>query len=634
MRHFFIIFQLFIIVSCGGGSGSASPPDPPPVDVENQTVISTSLRITSPSSFTVNENQKHVGNVSHDNDKGYSVTYSLGGVDSDSFTVSSNDGLFQFVDLPNYDVKNQYSVTLTAASSIETTIQEITVNVAEINEAPTRIGPSPEYIDLSWTDSIFGGQVATMQASDPNQNTTFIWSLENTNFSADAKHFSINQSTGVITYNGQPYPGDNPLHVRVRVSDGMLSDADELIFRPFKDKQIGNYINGAPGTNYDARGGGSGYGMDMNSAGNIVAIGAPLHNWNGTEYHGHVRVFQYNLVSGWTQLGSDIDGNSNNWGDNVSLNDTGNVLLVSSSKISCGNWIPPVPCDVGTLQVYEFDSSNNSWSARGSSFTTNVNDNDIIGDISGDGNTIAFGTQGQNLKVYRWNGSDYIFESNVFNYANPKVHSVSLSDNGNIIAVTRTNERRTEVFRYNGSAWSSAEEIACGDTIGTTPNEVALSSDGNKIAIGNPDDDLELFCVYAYDGSWNLTISVGGVKYGGSIDISDDGNTVAFAANGYAFVRVWKKASSCPISQHSSICESASWIQTNVHKYVDHAEFMGWKTRLNDAGDILSFSARTAHTGARISSPQASQDCPEPPTHALKSGCNQDGQVRVFDISP
>ena len=531
------------------------------------------LGISSASSFTANENQNLVGTITSQNNKLRPVTYSLGGTDSSSFNLGTNTGVLSFKTAPDYETKNVYSITVTANTSIETASQNVTVNVGNVNEQPTIPGPSTLNFSLNINESLTGAQVATMQGSDPDANTTLIWSIEDIGGNNHAKYFSINSSTGVINFNGVSLGAFTGLTIRVRVSDGMLSATDEIVVELFSNfsEKLGSNIDG------EFAGDTSGYGMDINSSGNIVAIGAPRNDGVGID-SGHVRVFQYNSGSGWSQLGSDIYG-ADQWGEDISLSDSGNIMLVSSTKLISGG--------TGSLQVYEYDNSNNSWSTRGSAITTNNNDNDIIGGISGDGNTIAFGTQAQNLKVHRWNGSDYVFEADVFNYGSPLVHSVSLSDNGNVIAITRTEEENVEVFSYNGSSWSPRHQLSCGSNNKITPNEVSLSSDGNKIIIGNHLDGTNgKVCVYTNNGSWNSkgsNLSIGAGRFGWSVDISDDGNTIVASALTYVAAYEWVNSSWFNVVQHNQLEPSSNH---NVGNNGEH----GFKVRLSDDGEILAHS--------------------------------------------
>jgi hypothetical protein len=88
--------------------------------------------------------------------------------------------------------------------------------------------------------------------------------------------------------------------------------------------QLGSDIDG------EAVGDDSGYSVSMNSAGDIVAIGARSNDGNGTD-SGHVRVYSWN-GSSWVQLGSDIDGEAafDLSGTSVSMNSAGDRVAIGA----------------------------------------------------------------------------------------------------------------------------------------------------------------------------------------------------------------------------------------------------------------------------------------------------------------
>lgn len=74
----------------------------------------------------------------------------------------------------------------------------------------------------------------------------------------------------------------------------------------------------------------SGTSVSLSGDGGIVAVGAPQSGMNGSD-SGQVRVFK-NIGGTWTQLGSDIDGESSQdlSGHSVSLNSDGNILAIGA----------------------------------------------------------------------------------------------------------------------------------------------------------------------------------------------------------------------------------------------------------------------------------------------------------------
>jgi hypothetical protein len=71
--------------------------------------------------------------------------------------------------------------------------------------------------------------------------------------------------------------------------------------------------------------------VSLNSAGNIVAIGAKFNDGNGDD-SGHVRVYQLDGMT-WQKLGNDIDGEAaeDQSGVSVSLNSAGNIVAIGAN---------------------------------------------------------------------------------------------------------------------------------------------------------------------------------------------------------------------------------------------------------------------------------------------------------------
>ena len=115
-------------------------------------------------------------------------------------------------------------------------------------------------------------------------------------------------------------PGDDgfsmsaPGHVRVYRWSGSTSTW----------KQLGEDIDG------EAACDNSGMSVSLSADGSTVAIGASGNNDNG-DSSGHVRVYSWNL-SGWEQLGQDIDGEAAyiNSGSSVSLSADGSTVAIGA----------------------------------------------------------------------------------------------------------------------------------------------------------------------------------------------------------------------------------------------------------------------------------------------------------------
>lgn len=64
---------------------------------------------------------------------GDDITLTLGGTDSESFTLANN--ILSFNTPPDFETKNSYSITLTLTDGVETIEKTITINITDINES-------------------------------------------------------------------------------------------------------------------------------------------------------------------------------------------------------------------------------------------------------------------------------------------------------------------------------------------------------------------------------------------------------------------------------------------------------------------------------------------------------------------
>ena len=206
-----------------------------------------------------------------------------------------------------------------------------------------------------------------------------------------------------------------------------------------------------------------------------------------------------------TQLGNDINGESGkgeNFGGSISLDMHGDRVAVGDPKND------GTGTDAGHVQVYEYSSG--SWSQLGA---------DIDGEAAGD----LFGG------------------------------SVSMSHNGNRVAIgAEENDGRTleegadrvynnvghvRVYEYSGGSWSQVGADIDGKTNGDhTGVSVSMDLDGDRVAIGSPDNGEGFVRVYDYSGgSWSqlgadIDGEAAGDLFGISVSLDSDGDRVAIGA--------------------------------------------------------------------------------------------------------
>ncbi|MEM9833085.1 MAG: choice-of-anchor D domain-containing protein [Bacteroidota bacterium] len=349
----------------------------------------------------------------------------------------------------------------------------------------------------------------------------------------------------------------NTLAIGAPLNDGIGSTAGQVRVYTWNGTawaQRGNDIDG------EAEGDQSGFSVSLSSDGNTLAIGAQLNDGTGTSA-GQVRVYTWNGTA-WIQRGSDIDGEAafDRSGISVSLSSDGNTLAIGAIDNN------GTDTNAGQARVYTWDGT--AWTQRGSDI-----DGEAGGDNSGfpvflssDGNTLAIGAFGND-----GNGSA-AGHVRVYNFLDPSINtqaqwaqcgndidgetaddlsgwSVSLSADGNTLAIGATNNDGTDsdaghvrVYTWNGTAWTQRGNDIDGEAEGDRSGfSVSLSSDGNTLAIGTPQNDgmgslAGHVRVYTWNGTaWtqrgnDIDGEAAFDQSGWSVSLSADGNTLAIGA--------------------------------------------------------------------------------------------------------
>jgi hypothetical protein len=212
------------------------------------------------------------------------------------------------------------------------------------------------------------------------------------------------------------------------------------------------------------------------------------------------------LLAQWTQIGDDIDGEAANdqSGFAISLSADGNTVVIGAQfNADAGS-------ASGHVRVYE--NNSNVWQQKGNDIN-GVAVNDKFGfsvSISADGNTIAVGAPDNNsngfeaghVRVFEFQGgtwtqigSDIIGEA----FSDHSGYSVSLSADGNRVAIGApdnglvegegANFGQVRVYENQSGSW-----VQIGDDIdGENPEDnsgyaVSLNQDGSVVAIGAPNN--------------------------------------------------------------------------------------------------------------------------------------------------
>lgn len=255
------------------------------------------------------------------------------------------------------------------------------------------------------------------------------------------------------------------------------------------------------------------------------------------------------LALAQSQLGSDIDGAVSQLASDYSV-----ALSADGSRLAVGAWNHDgIGSRSGHARVYRW--SGTAWNQVSSDIDGEAAE-DFSGvsvSLSSDGNRLAIGASGNDdngdksghVRVYQWSGTEWAqLGGDIDGEAAGDLSgiSVSLSADGNRVAIgapenddNGMNSGHVRVYQWAGSAWSQLgadiDGEAAWDTFGSS---VSLSYDGNRLAAGAPmADGIDLGSgqvrVFQWSGSdWvQLGLAIEGEK-----ESNFSGQSVSLSADG------------------------------------------------------------------------------------------------------
>ena len=279
----------------------------------------------------------------------------------------------------------------------------------------------------------------------------------------------------------------------------------------------------------------SGYSVAMSADGNRIAIGARYNDGSGNNA-GHVRV--YTFANGtWTQTGSDINGEAagDNSGWSVAMSADGNRIAIGAPY---NDGSAP---EAGHVRVYSWNGT--AWTQTGSDINgeAGIDWSGSSVAMSTDGNRIAIGASmndssggdAGHVRVYSWNGTAWTQTGSDIDgeaASDNSGSSVAMSADGNRIAIgAQRNDGsgnmagHVRVYSWNGTAWTQTGSDIDGEAAEDQSGySVAMSADGTRIAIGailNDGNGITAGHVRIYtlaNGTWTQT--------GSDIDGQDAGD--------------------------------------------------------------------------------------------------------------
>ena len=232
-----------------------------------------------------------------------------------------------------------------------------------------------------------------------------------------------------------------------------------------------------------------GQGVALSSDGLRVAIG--ISSPENKDCYGQVRIYDWE-ESQWTQVGSDLVGEvpGDCFGSDIAMSFGGNRVAIAASSTNTGD---------GTSHVQIFDWGGRKWTQVGSNLDVDVG---RIA-LSSDGKRVAIGSPySENkstpyaglVRIYDWKGNQWTqVGSDLVGQGDRDWFGcgVALSSDGNRIAVGAPwHNNRTgyvRIFDWVGNQWTQVGP----DLVGRTTHylfgwSTALSSDGSRVVISAP----------------------------------------------------------------------------------------------------------------------------------------------------
>ena len=347
---------------------------------------------------------------------------------------------------------------------------------------------------------------------------------------------------GKIVAIGSPYNTNNNSYGSVRVFE--WNNTNWI--------QLGNTMDGI------SVGFSEGYSVSLSANGKIIAIGAPHTGpkYGGGFYSGYVKIYKLNENNInnklWEQMGTNITNpifdvysqGTDGSGTSVSLSANGNIIAIGTPYNKTSNDI-----NLGRVRIYQYQLNVNNWVKLGNDIdSSSIEDSSGYSvSLSDNGNIVAIGAyqndstgyDSGNVRIYKldintWkqlglNINDEL-QSNMQNG-----YSVSLSADGNIVAIggigSRTNSGQVKIYKFNQNIWAQIGNIIVGEAQNDKNGySVSLSNDGKIVAIGALGNNNAGY-VRIYEFNDNTWVQLG-QKFNGELENYNTGYSVSLSGDG------------------------------------------------------------------------------------------------------
>lgn len=244
--------------------------------------------------------------------------------------------------------------------------------------------------------------------------------------------------------------------------------------------------------------------------GNIVAVGAPLHDTDAGHDAGQVRIYQFSeQQDDFVPFDQDISGDleQDSFGFAIAMSGDGYTIAIGMSRLDSVGTSSP-----GSMKIYRYNVESSKWLQLGDSIQ-GATGSELFGAsvaLSKNGETVVIGSPFSDTESGDKSGSVSVFSfsaesgwmrvgSKILGEATDDTSgvSVSISDDGSVIAIGGfMNTGVNGLFSGHVRVYKFAEDwsLLGGDIDGEASMDlfgrsVSLSGDGNMLAVGGPYND-------------------------------------------------------------------------------------------------------------------------------------------------
>ncbi len=429
------------------------------------------------------------------------LTYTLGGDDTASFSIVSTTGQLQTSAALDRETKSSYSVTITADdgnTTNNTDSIDVTISVTNVNEKPTFSTSGRVTLSVAENTVANTNIGDPFQATDPDSGDTMTYSLQR----GDKDAFSINANTGQLqTRAALDYETKNSysnLAVRATDSEGLVSSVLVTI-NVTNVNEAPSFTEGSTATRSVAENTASGTNIGTAVAATDVDANTTLaYTLGGTD----AASFSIISTSGQLQTNAALDyetKSSYSVTVEVSDNNGGSDSITVSINVT----------DVDENRAPAFTDGTSTTRSIAENTASGENIGSVVAATDADtGDTLTYTLGGTDASSFSIVGTSGQLQTNAaLNYESKSSYSVTVSvSDGNggtdsiavTINVTDVNEKPS--FNISGRVTLSvAENTAAGTNIGD-PFQATDPDSGDTMTYSLQRDDKDAFRIDANTG--------------------------------------------------------------------------------------------------------------------------------------